>query len=104
MDIIALVNNAVFALTLNFLVGLVGAASHFAKKRFKGQTEAAIRDWVFSHPIAVGAAMLAYVIAFLYGIKEGGFTALTNSSLAAAWGLGYIADSMFNKSDGDAEA
>ena len=91
-----------FALAVNFAFGLVGAASHFYKGRFRGQTEAAVRDWLWSHPVAVLSALFFYCMAFVYGVKEGGFQSLTQSSMVAAWGLGYVMDSLMNKSDGDA--
>lgn len=104
MDFIALLNSAPFALAVNFAVALGGALIHFGKKKFRGQTEAQVRDWIFSHPFSVLSTIGAICIVFLYSIKDGGFLSLTQQSLSAAIGVGYIADSMFNKNEGDKDA
>ena len=80
---------------LNFYYGagltLFGVLSHFLKKKVRGQT--------FSHVIKYFSSHFKYTVVTLIGAAGGFFAAMQMGELTylSAFGVGYLADSFFNK-------
>jgi hypothetical protein len=69
----------------------LGVLSHFLKKKVRGQTLSHIANYFSSH--------FKYTLLSLIGASGGFFVALQMGELnyLSAFGVGYLADSFFNK-------
>ena len=80
-----------------FIIALLGMLMHFFKKKIKGESFVAIRDYFKVHFKSTIIAIITTTIAFLayyFELKTGQV-----ADIFAVFGIGYTFDSMFNKWD-----
>lgn len=79
----------------NFIVMLLGVFSHFVKKKMKGQTLDDVKNYFRSHFANTVITFGAGIVMFFAMVQSGGL------GWVASLLLGYTADSVFNKAEGD---
>jgi len=77
---------------LNFFIMLLGVISHFAKRKIKGETLADIKTYFKTHLKESVVTVIAAIVAFGALVASGGL------GWVASFGVGFAADSIFNKS------
>ena len=77
---------------LNFIIMLFGVIAHFAKRKIKGETLADIKTYFKTHLKETVVTVIAAVVAFGALVASGGL------AWVASFGVGFAADSIFNKS------
>ena len=77
---------------LNFVIMLFGVIAHFAKKKIKGETLADIKTYFKTHLKDSVVTVIAAIVAFGALVATGGL------GWVGSFGVGFAADSIFNKS------
>ena len=80
----------------NFIVMLLGVFVHFAKRKIKGETIDDIKNYFKSHFKNTIITFVAGIVGFASLVATGGL------AWVASFLLGYTADSLFNKAEGNA--
>ncbi len=85
----------IWYIILNFVLTIFGVIAHFLKKKIKGESVDDIINYFKSHFKNTLTTLIAVVVAFVSLAAAGGL------GWTASFLLGYTADSMFNKADGN---
>ncbi len=84
------------------LIALASMLTHGIKKWVSGEIEGNLIDWYVVHPKASVSAVLACVGGVLVAILTGALVApIDGTSILAAWGLGYGADTLNSQTEKD---
>lgn len=78
-----------------FLTGLLGLLVHYLKKRVRGQSLHSVVQYFGSHFSMTVVSLVSYLGAF-YALMQSG-----TLNVPAALMCGYMADSFFNKGEGE---
>lgn len=79
------------------VTALVGMVAHFLKKKVKGESMTEIKDYFRDHVKSTALALISTLIGFVILLQLGQI-----NSFFAAFGIGYLCDSGFNKWDNNA--
>jgi len=82
-------------LILTFVILVLGIITHFLKKKIQGENLDDIVTYFKSHFKNTVATIIAACVAY------GSLVATTGLSIIASFTIGYAADSLFNRADGD---
>lgn len=77
-------------ITFQFLLGLLGLTTHFLKRKIKGQTVRAIKNYFKGNLKDTIIAVIAFIVSFAILVQTG------ELSYLSAFLTGYACDSIFN--------
>ena len=84
-------------LLLNFLVMVIGIIAHFLKKKIKGETIDDIKNYFRSHFRNTVISIIGAIFGFVLLVTT------ASLGIIASFTVGYAADSMLNKAEGNAK-